>query len=122
VDRTAGSVRRSGSPDSGLFHQPNPRSSPLVTDTRFGIGTDSTEAMHQGFVEVGRRWSELAPWQTLAGWGAFLGGIGVLLWGIGSISHNQMKVYRATREMNNGALAQTANRSLLSRAQELVGR
>jgi hypothetical protein len=82
--------------------------------------SESMSAFHQPFRDVGRRWEDLVHWQTLTGWGAFLGGIGVLLWGIGSISHHQMKVYRGLREQ--GALESAANQSLADRARALVGR
>jgi hypothetical protein len=60
-------------------------------------GEDALEGLHRNFVEVGRRWSELVPWQTLVGWGAFLAGVGVLLWGIGSISQRELEIYREVR-------------------------
>jgi hypothetical protein len=92
------------------------------SDTGFDTPAERTEAMHREFVRVGRRWGELVPWQTLAGWGAFLGGVGVLLWGIGSISRDQARVYHQLRASANGDTSPAAARSLLDRAQELVRR
>src|SRR5437879_3272754 len=89
---------------------------------RFGDGAAMAD-IHRSFVDVGRRWSEMVPWQTLVGWGAFLGGVGVLLWGVGSISHRQMEVYRALQLGRAGP--QQASRPLdefLGRARELVRR
>src|SRR5262249_11490198 len=43
------------------------------------LNSNALDEVHNRFRRVGERWNELVPWQTLAGWGAFLAGIGVVL-------------------------------------------
>jgi hypothetical protein len=63
------------------------------------LNANMLEEVHNRFRRVGERWNELVHWQTLVGWGAFLGGIGIILWGIGSISHHQALVRREVQDL-----------------------